>query len=462
MDPLPINEVARHERFLASTRRHVLIIKSDGIHQWQITPGLPDTGGQNVFVNQFSQALANLGFRITIANRGGYPHPQTGELHRGLRYKDDHQRILYLEDGLAEFVRKEEMGPRITALVLNLRDHLTREGSTLDFIFSHYWDGARIGMLLNRELPRAVPHIWVPYSLGTIKQHQVRAEEQLHLHLEERINLEQSIIREVNGVAAPSTAIRHALQHDYNYVTSLFLPPCVDTARFHPREIAPTDPIWRFLSDHAGLPPERVRECRIVTEISRTDTTKRKDVLIRAFARAHKLVPACLLVISIDDSEQPLAGQLRRLIDSLGIRRHTAIVGTVASQLPYIYAVSSIYCTPSILEGFGTSVQEAAAAGVPAIASDRVPFAVEYLLSRDYEERELGGSADPVRLGAGAIVVKSDDVDGFAGALELLLGDDELRKKMGDRAHRITLPYFTWERTVKLFLNRAGIEPGAH
>jgi len=95
--------------FLASRRKHVLMITNHGIHQWQVIPGLPDTGGQNVFVNQFADELARIGFRITIANRGGYPHPITGQWQRGLRYHDEHQRIVYLEDGADEFVRKEDM-----------------------------------------------------------------------------------------------------------------------------------------------------------------------------------------------------------------------------------------------------------------------------------------------------------------------------------------------------------------
>jgi len=69
------------------------MITNHGIHQWQVIPGLPDTGGQNVFVNQFTEALAKLGFRITIVNRGGYSHPVTGEPQRGLCYQDENQRI---------------------------------------------------------------------------------------------------------------------------------------------------------------------------------------------------------------------------------------------------------------------------------------------------------------------------------------------------------------------------------
>jgi len=114
-----------HEEFLASERKHILMITNHGIHQWKVISGLPDTGGQNVYVNQLTDVLADFGFKITIANRGGYPHPQTGEMRKGLHYKDGSRRIVYLEDGTSEFVRKEDMKehiPKLTDFLLALLD----------------------------------------------------------------------------------------------------------------------------------------------------------------------------------------------------------------------------------------------------------------------------------------------------------------------------------------------------
>jgi len=112
-----INSSEMHKAFLASSRPHVLMITNHGIHQWKIIPGLPDTGGQNVFVNFFTEELTKLGARITIINRGGFAHPQTGQMQKGLNYKDENQRILYIEDGLEKFKRKEDMHEQIPALV---------------------------------------------------------------------------------------------------------------------------------------------------------------------------------------------------------------------------------------------------------------------------------------------------------------------------------------------------------
>ena len=232
------------------------------------------------------------------------------------------------------------------------------------------------------------------------------------------------------------------------------------TERYHPRQVAGDDEVWTFLSEHCGLSPAEVRRCKIVTEISRTDTTKRKDVLIRAFAQAHQRVPDSLLLVSIDDNQPDLAQDLKQLIRALDIQSHVAIVGSVWEWLPRLYAVTSVYCTPSVMEGFGMSAQEAAATQVPVIASHLVPYVTGYLLGSDAQEVPFEGGREPLQVGSGAIVVPADDVEGFARALEMLLTDDHLRQSMGQSAYQITVPYFTWENMVTLFALALKIDPG--
>jgi glycosyltransferase involved in cell wall biosynthesis len=459
MSDVSIDSLEKHESFLTSRRKHVLMITNHGIHQWRVIPGLPDTGGQNVFVNQFTEALAKLGFRITIVNRGGYPHPVTGEWHTGLRYQDEHQRILYLEDGANEFIRKEDMSAQIPQLVEALAKSLDAEEMVIDLIISHYWDAAQIGVLYNRRQPQPVKHVWVPHSLGTIKKRNVSPQQWPDLRIDERIAIEKSLIPELDGVAATSSTIRRALGEDYAYTTpSLFLPPCVDTERYHFRKVPEDDGVWGFLSQRSGLPEEEIRNCKIVTEISRTDTTKRKDVLIKAFARARRRVPDSLLVVSIDDGREELAAKLKDLIQALDLQGHVAVVGSVWELLPTLYAITDVYCTPSVMEGFGMSAQEAAATRVPVVGSHLVPFVMEHLLGTGVEEVGFERGGPPLKLGEGAIGVPVDDVDGFAHALEMLLSDEKLRRRMGDNAYHITFPYFTWGNMVSVFLEEISID----
>jgi glycosyltransferase involved in cell wall biosynthesis len=239
------------------------------------------------------------------------------------------------------------------------------------------------------------------------------------------------------------------------------LPPGVDTDRYRPRQVLDEDSIWGFLGQKAGLSPREVRQRKIVAEISRTDTTKRKDVLIKAFAIVQQRVPNSLLVVSIDDNEKDLARELRGLIRSLGLRGHIAVVGSIWDVLPTLYAVTDAYCTPSVMEGFGMSAQEAAATAVPVVASHLVPFVTEVLLGEEVETIHFEPDELPLKRGAGAVVVQADDVNGFAHALELLLTDDDLRKEMGRRAYHITVPRFTWRSMVTAFLEEIGVSTGS-
>ncbi len=447
---------ARDEAFAASARRHVLMITNHGIHEWQMRVGLPDTGGQNVFVNMFSDALAALGFKVTIVNRGGYEHPLTRAWHGGRVYKNDHERILYIEDGEHRFVRKEEMGRQIPRLAEDLHQKLLAEGQGINLILSHYWDAANIGVLLNEKLGRPVPHFWVPHSLGTLKKRNVDPSEWPSLLIDERIAVERKLVRQVDGVAATSGAIRQALLEDYHYSGSdLFLPPCVNPERLHPQEIRGDDEIWAFLASHSGWSAEEIRSSLIMTEVSRTDSTKRKDVVVEVFNRLAAKHPNLFLALTLDETRKELAQRVHQLIQQGGFGKRIALLGSVWEWLPKLYAVSAVYVTPSVMEGFGMSIQEAAATGVPAVASHLVPFATEFLLGPQPREVSVPEAPHTVRWGAGAAVVHADEVAGFTAALDRLLSEPELRKEMGRLAYAATIPRFTWDHQVRRFL--AGI-----
>jgi len=161
--------------------------------------------------------------------------------------------------------------------------------------------------------------------------------------------------------------------------------------------------------------------------------------------------------VTIDPGREELYGELTGLIGELGLSAAVAVLGSVWEYVPSLYGMSAVYCTPSVMEGFGMSIQEAAACGVPAVASSRVPFAVEYL--RGDTTRHLFSAADgsPVEAGEGAVIVAPESVEATAEALILLLSDEALRREMGERAREITVPRFTWETATAQFLRESGI-----
>lgn len=440
---------------------HILQITNHGLHEWQVTPGLPDTGGQNVYVNELSAALVRLGHRVTITNRGGYPHPLTGQSRAGeVTGLGGNASIVYLSDDVPMFVRKEDMAAQLPALAEQL-DGLMHQRS-FDLIISHYWDAGLLGVLANERRAQRLPHIWIPHSLGALKQRNVGREAWPSLRLEERISAEKKVLEMVDGVAATSVTIRESLRDDYGYAASYFLPPGIDEERYHPRGQDECEEIWGFLGEQLPGSQTCLQDRPLILEVSRTDTTKRKDVLIRAFALVRKAVPNALLAVTIDEGNRQLHDDLVALVADLGLAGDVAVLGSVWDRLPCLYAVSEVYCTPSVMEGFGMSAQEATASGIPVVASDLVPFVTEFLLGEDPHPLGVAGS-DPILIGTGAIVVPADSVVGFAQALTLLLTDTALRKRQSAAALAITVPAFGWDRLATAFLDDiASSQQGGH
>jgi glycosyltransferase involved in cell wall biosynthesis len=431
------------KNFTNATSPHILMITNHGTHEWIITPGLTDTGGQNIFVNQFTDYLATCGFRITIVNRGGYPHPITGKLQTGVVYKDHVRRILYIEDSNKEFVRKEDMHESIPDLIGALRKFMSAERTNPVMIISHYWDAGILAAVLMKSMNMQIPHVWIPHSLGKIKKQKLNEQENRLLRMSERVEAEKQLLSELGFVVSTSKLVENSLRRDYDFMGKiLFIPPCIETDRYTPMKLEDNHPVWNLLTKNLLGQKRDLTNSLIITEISRTDRTKRKDILIKAFAEIAEKYRSSLLVLTINQHNKKLAGKLLSLIHFYGIENQTVVLGSVWEWLPFLYSITDIYCSPSAMEGFGMSIQEAAACRTAIVASNLIPFAVEYLVGQNEASTNDG-----------AIIVPVDEVQNFSEALELLLSNRELRDSMAESAYNRTIPQFTWNKVVDEFLH---------
>ena len=97
-----------------------------------------------------------------------------------------------------------------------------------------------------------------------------------------------------------------------------------------------------------------------------------------------------------------------------------------------LLARSQIHLMPSLKEGWGISVMEAASHGVPSVAY-----------------RSAGGVSESVLDEMTGLLVE-DDPAAFTAAVRRLLVDDQLRSDLGQAA-RLRAVTFTWEQTAKSF-----------
>ncbi len=121
---------------------------------------------------------------------------------------------------------------------------------------------------------------------------------------------------------------------------------------------------------------------------------------------------------------------MRRVIVGDGpLRDHVPeAVGTVPRhELGAYYERAAVVCVPSRREGFGMVCLEAMAHGRSVVAS------------------AIGGLLDLVEDDVSGLLVPPGDVAALRAALERLLGDAELRKRLSEAARARALERFTWD-----------------
>lgn len=128
----------------------------------------------------------------------------------------------------------------------------------------------------------------------------------------------------------------------------------------------------------------------------------------------------------------PLLRELKRHAERLGLGTSAVFTGYVPeAEKAEHFNLADVFFFPSAMEGFGFSVAEAMASGVPVVASDR------------------GSIPELVVDGEGGFVCDPAEPGRFVERLLLLLGDRALREKLGGasraRAHRL----FRWEACVE-------------
>ncbi len=452
-----------NQQFLNSSKPHILMITNHGIHDWDVRSGLKDTGGQNHYVNALSHMLSELGFRITTLNRGGYNDPVTGECRKGISCYNENERIIYLEDSVKEFIRKEDLNTEILQEESKFAIKVFQEeNSSFDLMISHYWDGAILGDMLKTQSAVKCSHVWIPHSLGALKKENFINKPQDVIdscRFEERITYEHKVCEVVDYIASTSSDITRISNEVYNKNPELFLPPCIETNEVFPMDINKADGIYNFLakSDTTGAD---VKGKKCVLEVSRTDITKRKDIVIRAFAQSLKDNSDSMLLLTISPDKKEVYEPLMNLINELNIRDKVVCLGMIPRALiSELYAITTVYISPSDMEGFGMSVQEAAAAKRATISSSLVPFAVEYL-TKDYEVETVNTKSGKcnIKWGKGGCVVDAGNAEGFGYALNELLLNQSRREIIAQEGYDITIPYFTWACLTKDLLNEVNVK----
>ena len=184
----------------------------------------------------------------------------------------------------------------------------------------------------------------------------------------------------------------------------------------------PVVDIKRFMPS-ASFFDKKVEGKKVVLTVARLVESKNHETLIRAFAKAVKIIPEAVCRII---GAGPLESQLRELVNALDLADKVIFTGNVPdSQLAAYYYSCDVFVMVSKeikergeVEGFGIVFLEAAACAKPVIGS------------------KSGGIADAVIDGDTGILVDPLNEDEIARAIIRVLQDEKLANRLGENGRK--------------------------
>ncbi len=166
--------------------------------------------------------------------------------------------------------------------------------------------------------------------------------------------------------------------------------------------------------------------------VGRLSREKGVDVLVRAMSM---IKDAQLILVGSGPEE----AKLRRIASRVGrVRFMGALPRERALKL---VKGSEIFVLPSRAEGLSTALLEAMACGVPVVAT------------------AVGGNTEIIEDGKTGILVRPDDPGELASAITRLLEDDDLRRRLSNRARELVRRQYDMKRIVRKYLRVYSMDP---
>lgn len=406
------------------------------------TLGGKDTGGMNVFVRETARELARRNIAVDVFTRS----QSTQSLRIDPRIATN-ARVIHVPAGPEAPVPKREL-PRYVNAFTEWMCRFTMQDAKVaplagqyapryDVIHSHYWLSGLVAESLRDCW--GTRYVQTFHTLAELKnQIATRPEDR---EPDERLQGEIRLCKQADVMTASTRVEQQQLVQYYGASSANIrvVPPGVDIARFHPIE-------QEYAKSVIGIPVEH----RMVLFAGRIEPLKGVDTLLRAIAllrdqsatgdlNGFNYSNLCVSIIGGDPSEQGQRendemARLYALRQELGLTDLITFLGARDQDtLQYYYAAADCLVMPSHYESFGMVALEAMACGTPVIVSD------------------VGGLSQLVRHNVTGIRVKVKDPAAVADAIQRLLGNNVLRRRMGHRAACYAEDY-SWSKIVDSLL----------
>jgi D-inositol-3-phosphate glycosyltransferase len=309
-------------------------------------PGSGDSGGMNVYVREMVSSLAQAGVECTTytrADRAGLPAEVLVE---------PGHRVVHIEAG-PHHLPKEALVDILDEFTNGVLEHLQANGGT-DIVHANYWLSGVVAHRLKHILD--VPFVSTFHTLARVKAEGGDPEPAW------RDRAEAEIVTCADAICVSCTEEERQFRRLYGDPQGRIeiVAPGVEHAFFAPGDQAGARAALELPADQP-----------VLLFVGRIQPLKGPDVAIRALAALGR-PDALLLVVggasgAEGDSETARA---RELVDDLGVQAQVRFVPPQPHHiLSTYYRAADVVVVPSRSESFGLVALEAAACGVPVVAS---------------------------------------------------------------------------------------------
>ena len=357
-------------------------------------------------------------------------------------------RIVRLSGSHGRYVAKEDMADELPALADALEAHVRALDRRPDVIHAHYADAGALADEMRVRL--CVPYLFTAHSLGRSKPGDGR-----DVRLRRRVRLEERAVAGAERVVASSIDEAELQYRSYRGAHPEKIrvnPPGCDLAAFGPSAA--------FVADGPAL--ESVRrglddpDRPVVLALARPVARKNLGALVRAYASSERLRETANLVVfagnqGLDETSDPEAravlAELHALVARHGLEGRAVLPARHATEeVPGIYRFAAdrrgVFVNCALSEPFGLTLLEAAASGLPVVATRH------------------GGPSDIVGRAGNGRLVEPTCTASIAAAVESLIDDPRAWADASARGLDAATRY-TWARHARAYAADVGalLEP---
>jgi sucrose-phosphate synthase len=418
-----------------------------------------DTGGQIKYVMELTKKLAQdrRVSRVDLLTRmvvDAKVDPIYAEKEEQI---NTHAGIIRIPCGPRRYLRKEVLWPYLDSFSDQAVQHIRSVGRIPDVIHGHYADAGYVGGQIARLL--GVPFVFTGHSLGRVKRLRLKENGMKDADIESRYNISRRIEAEefaldtaFRVVASTNQEIeeQYQLYEHYDPKRMLVIPPGIDLDKFFPakRETSRA-PVYNELKRFLKKPGKP-----IIFAMSRADERKNIETLIQAYGENQYLTENTNLLIvagNRDDIQQMDVGTRRVLSNILHLVDKYDLYGSVAypkqhraEDVPEFYRIAAktkgVFVNPALTEPFGLTLLEAAASGLPLVATAD------------------GGPIDIIGNCQNGELVNPMDKNEMGQLIEKIIKDRHKWSSFSANGIRNVRKYYSWRSHVKKYLSTLSTE----